>query len=135
MDGIREAWRCGEPVLECEFGAAELTPLRHAFAAAARAAGLNGRVLEDFVLAINEVTTNAVVHGGGKGHLRMWHCSEGVRCEVSDAGTGLDQQVLSQPRPPASAVRGRGLWLARELCQVSVLNRSDGTTVRLAAAF
>ena len=134
MDTTREAWQCGDPVLECGCGADDLTRIRHALAAAAKDAGLAGRALEDFVLAVNEVTTNAVVHGGGTGLLQLWHCDGEIRCEVTDDGTGLDQEVLSSPRPPASAVRGRGLWLAKQLCQVTVYPRAQGTTVRLAAA-
>jgi anti-sigma regulatory factor (Ser/Thr protein kinase) len=130
-----DTWRCGDPVLECAFGADELTEVRHAVSAAAGKAGLAGRQLEDFVLAVNEVTTNAVVHGGGAGLLRMWRCSGGVRCEVTDDGGGLDTQALVGPRPPAHAVRGRGLWLARQLCQVTVHPRAHGTTIRLARAF
>jgi anti-sigma regulatory factor (Ser/Thr protein kinase) len=135
MDGTRETWRCGEPVLECRFDENDLTRVRHALSAAASAAGLSGSALEDFVLAVNEVTTNAVVHGGGTGLLRLWHCDAGVRCEVTDAGAGLDEEVLAGPRPPANAVRGRGLWLATQLCQVTVYPRPQGTTVRVAAAF
>jgi anti-sigma regulatory factor (Ser/Thr protein kinase) len=135
MDGMRANWRCGEPVLECHFGANDLTRVRHALSAAAGDAGLSGSALEDFVLAVNEVTTNAVVHGGGTGLLRLWHCDAGVRCEVTDTGTGLDEQVLAGPRPPAHAVRGRGLWLATQLCQVTVYSRPQGTTIRVTFPF
>jgi anti-sigma regulatory factor (Ser/Thr protein kinase) len=130
-----ESWRCGDPVLECVFGAEELTQVRHALTAAAGNAGLAGRSLEDFILAVNEVTTNAVVHGGGTGLVRLWHCDGGVRCEVTDEGAGLDREALVGPRPPAHAIRGRGLWLARQLCQVTVYPRAQGTTIRLARAF
>ncbi|MFI7513483.1 hypothetical protein ACIBVK_08320 [Micromonospora echinofusca] len=41
-----------------------MTALRHAVAAAARSAGLVGHGLEDFVLAVHELATNVVRHGG-----------------------------------------------------------------------
>ncbi|MEH1056854.1 ATP-binding protein [Micromonospora sp. CPCC 206171] len=48
-----------------------VTRLRHAVAAAAGAAGLAGSTLEDFVLAVHELVTNVVRHGGGTGQLRL----------------------------------------------------------------
>jgi anti-sigma regulatory factor (Ser/Thr protein kinase) len=50
------------------FDRSRITSLRHSVTAAAGAAGLTGDRLEDFVVAVNELLTNAVRHGGGTGH-------------------------------------------------------------------
>lgn len=52
-------------LLSEEITAARVTALRHTVAAAARSAGLLGHGLEDFVLAVHELVTRVVRHGGG----------------------------------------------------------------------
>ncbi|MFG1846398.1 ATP-binding protein [Micromonospora carbonacea] len=64
-----------------EITVARVTALRHAVAAAARSAGLAGHGLEDFVLAVHELVTNVVRHGGGSGEVR-----EGMRCQSPPTG-------------------------------------------------
>lgn len=122
-----------EPLIARAFGREDITSLRHAVVAAVRSVGMTGRPMEDFVLALNEITTNAVEHGGGKGHLVLWLDDDGLVCEISDDGVGLPAERLADAAaPPPSAIRGRGLWLARQLCAaVTVRERADGTTVRL----
>ncbi|HWH01308.1 MAG TPA: ATP-binding protein, partial [Pilimelia sp.] len=55
------------PLLARTFDAEQVTELRHAVARCAEESGLSGHPLEDFVLAVNELATNAVRHGGGRG--------------------------------------------------------------------
>lgn len=120
-------------LLALAFGADEITGTRHAVAAGAAAVGLAGQRLEGFVLAVNEVVTNAVRHGGGRGRLRLWHGRDAVWCEVRDGGGSGRPDLLDGYRlPPSSATGGRGLWLARHLCdEVDLRTGEDGTTVRL----
>jgi serine/threonine-protein kinase RsbW len=94
---------------------------------------LSGPRLADFVVAANELLTNAVRHGGGDGHVALWSEAGSVVCEVADHGTGLDHPPLNHPhRPPADEPGGRGLWLAAELTDDLRLNTSpEGTTVRI----
>jgi anti-sigma regulatory factor (Ser/Thr protein kinase) len=119
-----------------EFGVAQITPVRHALSRAAAAAGLVGQRLEDFVLAVNEIVTNAVRHAGGRGTLRLWLAGGLLVCEVADRGDGIPRERLNgNGLPPSHAVSGRGLWLARHLVdEVAVSTGEAGTIVRLSSA-
>ncbi|MGW0431329.1 ATP-binding protein [Micromonospora sp. NPDC003197] len=127
----------GLPVLVAEaFDGAEVTGLRHAVASYAEESGLAGQRLDDFVLAVNELITNAVRHGGGRGWLRLWREDSTVRCEVTDSGEGIDTDQLGQrTRPAPDTAGGRGLWLARQLSDDMVVSTgARGTTVRISTA-
>ncbi|MFC7549477.1 ATP-binding protein [Plantactinospora sp. GCM10030261] len=115
------------------FGPAEVTDLRHTVTSFAGGSGLSGQRLEDFILAVNELLTNAVRHGGGQGWLRLWCERRAVICEVSDSGEGIPVDLLGeQPRPAPDVAGGWGLWLARQLTDEMVVHTSEtGTTVRI----
>jgi len=83
------------------------------------------------VVAVNELLTNAVRHGGGAGQVTLWQADENVVCEVTDRGTGLHGR--DQHRRPAPDVPGgRGLWLAGELTdELTIKSGEEGTTVRI----
>ena len=119
------------------FDQAQVTELRHSVSSCAHSAGLGGQRLDDFVLAVNELITNAVRHGGGQGWLRLWRQRGELVCEVSDHGHGISSQRLSDRRRPApDTAGGWGLWLARELSDaMEVETGSAGTTVRIRAVF
>ncbi|HEX4103805.1 MAG: anti-sigma factor RsbA family regulatory protein [Pseudonocardiaceae bacterium] len=88
--------------------------------------------VERFVRAVNEVVTNAIEHGGGSGVVRIWTDPKTVLCEVSDTGAGLRDPLAGRLPSGRSTARGRGLWLARQLCDlIEVRSDSAGTTVRL----
>ncbi|MFG2058273.1 ATP-binding protein [Micromonospora sp. NPDC048930] len=118
------------------FDQAQVTELRHSVTSCARACGLSGQRLDDFVLAVNELITNAVRHGGGQGWLRLWHESGELVCEVADHGHGISVQRLSDHhRPAPDKAGGWGLWLARELSDtMAVETGAEGTIVRITAA-
>jgi len=96
----------------------------------AATAGLADGRLEDFVMAVNELLTNAVRHGGGSGHVALWRENGSVVCEVVDQGNGLAE---SHPdRPALDELGGRGLWLAGELTDtIDIRTGADGTAVRI----
>ena len=110
-----------------------MTALRHAVASCAAANGLTGDRLDDFVVAVNELLTNAVRHGGGRGHVSLWRHDDAVVCEVTDRGSGLAVPRLDKPeRPSIAEPGGWGLWLAAELTDTLTLQSgTDGTTVRI----
>ncbi|MER6580193.1 MULTISPECIES: ATP-binding protein [unclassified Nonomuraea] len=126
----------GRQVLRATFARGRITFLRRAVAEQAAYEGLSGRRLEDFVLAVNEVTTNAVLHGGGQGRLRLWSGEGRLWCEVTDQGPGLPPGWMGEARPPAGLeFRGRGLWLTRMLCDhITIVSGPAGTSVTFAAA-
>ncbi|ROT32236.1 ATP-binding protein [Micromonospora sp. HM5-17] len=117
------------------FAHGEVTRLRHAVADCAAAAGLTGARLDDYVLAVNELITNAVRHGGGQGRLRLWCADQLLHCAVSDTGGGIATDRLdTRQRPDPDACGGWGLWLARQLTDEMVVESGPGgTTVRVSA--
>jgi serine/threonine-protein kinase RsbW len=125
--------RAESPLLRQRFDQGVIGGSRHAVARLAAAAGLYGQRLDDFVLAVNEMMTNAVRHAGGRGVLTLWCTDSVLHCEVADNGQGIPAESLKpQQRPPTLALSGRGLWLARHLCDsVTISTGPNGTKVLL----
>jgi anti-sigma regulatory factor (Ser/Thr protein kinase) len=117
------------------FDHSSITALRHAVASRVREAGLTGERLDDFVVAVNELLTNAVRHGGGLGRVALWRQDRDLVCEVSDSGAGLaEPRPLAHVRPVADQPGGWGLWLAQELTDSFQLTTGiGGTTVRVSS--
>ncbi|MEE6257438.1 ATP-binding protein [Plantactinospora sonchi] len=103
--------------------------------AAARECGLDPEKVLDFVAAVNEVMTNAIRHGGGRGELRLWETDQ-LMCEVRDHGTGFPAaRYLERVEPPTpSPTGGMGLWIAQRTSDgMTVDSGPGGTTVRISA--
>lgn len=74
----------GSLLLELEFGRTSLSELRRAVQTHA-AAGISRERVHDVVIAVNELTANAVRHEGGR-RLRIW-CQGGMlHCQVEAGG-------------------------------------------------
>jgi anti-sigma regulatory factor (Ser/Thr protein kinase) len=105
--------------------------LRGVVADLAAQVGLGAERAGDLVLAVNEIITNSVRHGGGAGTLRAWVDGDAVVCEVNDDGY-LNDPLVGRRRPRPDAMGGRGLWLANQLCDlVQVRNGVEGCVVRV----
>jgi anti-sigma regulatory factor (Ser/Thr protein kinase) len=99
----------------------------------ARAAGLPAAACAEFVIAVNEIVTNAHVHANG-GTVRVWRQDDRFICEVQDQGRGIDDALAGYQLPPPGSTGGRGLWLARQLADLLEIHTDErGTTVRLHA--
>ena len=125
----------GPPDQRMGFDTWQLVEVRDTVARAAHAAGCDRDRVADLVLAVNEVATNAVEHGSGDAHVALWTGpgSRELLCEVHDGGRLLDPLPgLRAPHP--SDPRGRGLWIARQLCDLlHVWGDHAGTHVRIRA--
>jgi anti-sigma regulatory factor (Ser/Thr protein kinase) len=84
------------------------------------------------VLAAHEVAMNALTHGLGHGAVRVWTTSGELVCEVEDHGPGLSDPLMGSERPDNGRPHGRGLWIARQLCDRLEIESAPGSTfVRL----
>ncbi|MFI9818628.1 sensor histidine kinase [Saccharothrix variisporea] len=113
------------------FDVDSLVETRQLVASYALEAGLTADQVEDLVLAVNELATNSVVHGGGRGMLLLWCEGPAVVCEVRDRGR-LDNPMVGRGNPGPMARGGFGVMLVNLLCDLVRLHtRSDGTTIRV----
>jgi anti-sigma regulatory factor (Ser/Thr protein kinase) len=116
---------------QVDFGPDGLTLLRNLVAARAAAYGLAKAKAEDLVLAVHELATNSVRHGGGSGTFRLWRDGAALVCEISDRGWITDP-LAGRRRPAADQPGGRGLWLVNQLCdEVELTTSPAGTVIRV----
>lgn len=99
--------------LERDFTEGELPRLRVLAEEFAMWAGLPAARRGEFVLAVNEVASNAITHGGGCGRLMLRRTDGEVQCRITDAGPGFSAAVIPELLPGLDSRCGRGLWLAR----------------------
>jgi anti-sigma regulatory factor (Ser/Thr protein kinase) len=120
------------PVAELEISYQSLATLRAYIAAEAARAGLSPQRSHDLVLAVHEIATNSLRHGGGSGVLRLWPDAGTIICEVRDQGRIAQQPLVGRVRPALGQAGGWGLWLANQLIDLVQLRElPDGSVVRL----
>ena len=118
------------PPTELDFGSGSLTGLRDLVSRHAAAAGLDPGRAADLDMAVDELATNSLRHGGGRGTLRIWRDGRALVCEVRDAGR-IEDPMAGRERPPERD-GGRGLWMVNQLCDlVQLRSFPDGVTVRV----
>ncbi|HSZ47401.1 MAG TPA: anti-sigma factor RsbA family regulatory protein [Streptosporangiaceae bacterium] len=97
----------------------------------ARASGLREPRLTDLVIAVGELAANTLRHTNGSGVVRVWAAATEIICEVRDSGYIRDV-LAGRHFPAADAVRGHGLWIVHQVCDlVEVRTGRTGTTFRL----
>jgi anti-sigma regulatory factor (Ser/Thr protein kinase) len=137
-----------QPVVDQAFDGDSLYAVRATVAAHASAAGMPDGRVRNVVLAVHELAANAVRHGAGQGQVRLWVTGDGIRCEVTDAGTpaaGADSGDGPGSGSPGAGIgdgagpgspgamswpveHGHGLWLVRKIAdQISLETGPSGT--------
>lgn len=118
-------------VASFRFGRTDLHKVRSWVGHAACDAGMPTGEAADLVAGASEVAANSIAYGGGGGSLHIWRDPAGVVVEIADAGR-IEEPLAGRVRPAPSQQRGRGLWLANQLCDlVQIRSDAGGTTVRL----
>ncbi|MFD0747302.1 ATP-binding protein [Phytohabitans flavus] len=119
--------------MDHRFDADGLYAMRAALAAHADHLGAAPEQVERLLIVGGELATNAIRHGGGSGRLRLWREGGLLRCQISDHGPGMVDLAAGTRRPAPTALGGRGLWIARRLCEDLVIETGPkGTTVTAA---
>ncbi|MGY1651910.1 anti-sigma factor RsbA family regulatory protein [Geodermatophilus sp. SYSU D01119] len=94
--------------------------------------------LEDFLMAVDEMTSNAVRHGSRPAAVRLWTAPGRLVCTIRDSGAGLDDPFAGYGPAHGEDLShgGMGLWLARQLCDhVAIRHDGSGTSVRLSTSW
>ena len=113
---------------------ADFIGLRHAVAAVLAGVDAPRDLIDDFLLAVDEMTSNAVRHGRPPVSLRLWTAPDRIVCVIGDGGPGWDDPFAGYgPAHGDDLSRGgMGLWLARQLCDhVDIAHDDSGVRVRL----
>jgi anti-sigma regulatory factor (Ser/Thr protein kinase) len=114
-----------------DFGHDELSLVRGLAVRIAEASRLDREATEDLALAVHEVATNSILHGGVLGGLWFWEEPDAVVVEVRDSGF-IDDPLVGRRVPDLMDETGRGVWIANQLCDLVQIRSSEaGTQVRL----
>lgn len=111
--------------------AGELGEIRRFVTDRALAAGLPADRAIAAAVAVNELAANSLTHTAGGGVVGVWTEPPNLVCQVTDTGHVTDPLAGRLPVPPKQ-LRGRGLMLVNELCDlVRTYTRPGLTAIRL----
>ena len=113
---------------ELRFAAHDLAAVRTWVDARAARSGLGPSRTEDLVLAVNEIVTNSLRHGGGGGILRMWETTDVLISEITDHGR-IDQPMVGREQPTLDQTSGFGLWITNQVCDLVQVRTFPGHSV------
>jgi anti-sigma regulatory factor (Ser/Thr protein kinase) len=116
------------PARSASFDGETVREARHLARGAARDAGVDGETADGFALAVHEIATNSVVHGGGLGVLRLWSETGRLIAEIRDRGR-LEDPLAGRRPPTPTDLGGWGIFLANQLCDLVQLRSGPGGTV------
>jgi anti-sigma regulatory factor (Ser/Thr protein kinase) len=96
-----------------------------------RTVGLSAHQLVDLEIAVTELISNSIVHGGGAATFRIWTEEASLVCEVSDSGHITDPLAGRLPSD-GTQMHGRGLVLVNQIVDLVRMHTNPyGTTVRI----
>jgi anti-sigma regulatory factor (Ser/Thr protein kinase) len=84
--------------------------------------------VEVLVLALSELASNGIRHGGAHRELRVWLNPKAVVCEVSDDGQHPPGPLAGFLPPVPGVVGGMGLWLVGQICDALSVRTAGGAT-------
>lgn len=118
-----------------DFTSADLPRVRRLTVTWATRAGMSAEAADDFVIAVNEIATNAVRHGSPRASLRLWVSGGAGVAEIRDSGHWIAAAAPAPlPRRPAEQ-GGMGLEVARMVCDgLQIKATASGTAVLLRMA-
>ncbi|MFY9930236.1 MAG: ATP-binding protein [Streptosporangiaceae bacterium] len=126
------SWADGPASLDYRIDSGSLHTLRSRVRGCAEAGGMPADQVEDVVLAIHELASNVVRHGGGTGRLRAWALPAKLRFQVDDgdkppldAAGGADVQAGADALP---FIPGHGLWVVHQICSRMISRSGPGGT-------
>jgi anti-sigma regulatory factor (Ser/Thr protein kinase) len=118
-------------VVELAFDTSGLPAVRDVVVGRATLLNLDRDKAADLALAVHELATNSLRHGGGRGVLRVWQEPDALVCEVHDQGL-VEDPLVGRRTPSIRQEGGRGVWMANQLCDLVQMRSSEaGTTVRV----
>ena len=116
------------------FGRAQLGEVRGLVAQQAIEAGLRADRMADLITAASELASNSILHGGGRGTMRVWRAADALFVEVVDRGF-IESPLVGRIRPTLTQEHGRGLWLVNHLCDLAqIRSEREETAVRVQIA-
>jgi anti-sigma regulatory factor (Ser/Thr protein kinase) len=116
----------------CCCSKADLAAARAFVRVHATRAGLGTKATAELSLAVSEVVTNALDYGKAPRLLYAYDEGSMLVCHVHDSGDGPGNPLASYLPPGTGPVPGRGLWVARQLCDsLEIATDATGTHVRL----
>ncbi len=80
------------------------------------------QTIEQFRVAVNEVTTNGLLHGGPPVRVTLWTAVGSLTCLVEDCGPGSLDPMTGYRHPEGP--RHMGVWVARQLVDDLVIGTS-----------
>jgi hypothetical protein len=92
-----------------------------------QAAGLGTSRARTMSATLTDIAGESVEYAGGGGELRVWRSGDSLIGEVTEQGPVRDPLLGRSAVEPAG--RGRGLWLANQVCDLTQLRDHGGSTV------
>jgi PAS domain S-box-containing protein len=118
--------------VRCDADAREVANVRHDFSAWLASSGIPESEVDDLVLALTELTSNAVKVANRYFEVRAVVMGTGLVIEVEDDGPGFAFDELRPAPAGLAAESGRGLMMVRALVdEISVRSTGSGCVVRV----